>query len=504
MNRTTTDLVIGVDSSTTSTKAIAWDRSGAAVAQATGPLDLVALPGNCFEQDAPSWWDSLGVALRALFEKIDPARVAALAISNQRETMVPLDAEDRPLHRAMLWLDERGRPYFEPLAAQFGGGWLHETTGRHLDLTPTLPRFAWLRDREPGVFARAAMFTDVQGYLVRHLTGRFATSTASADSFGLFDMRSGGWSQTLLAGLALEQNRLPELARPGTLLGETHAAAAAATGLRLGTPIIAGGGDGQCAGLGTNCVTSGRAYLNLGTAIVAGVWSPTFAHDDHWRTLVSASGEGFVLESLQRSGALLTRWFRDTFFGTSPDTIYDELEAAASVLPIGSDGLLTLPYWSGCADPHWDPDARGCMVGITAAHGAAHVYRSILEALTLETARSARAMEAAGVAVKELVAIGGGAQSALWVQMVADATARPVRVCETVQASSLGAGMLAAVGGGWFATPHEAAQAMSGSTRTIEPDSQRSARYRELSDVQGELYLANSGMFARLAAFNAR
>ncbi len=507
------DLVIGVDSSTQSTKTIAYNAHWFALAESAAPIAMASPGPDRYEQNPDDWWSSLVAALRALFAQIDPRRVAALAIANQRETMVPLDDAGAPLRPAMLWLDERGRDYLPRLAQWYGAERLHRITGKPIDLTPTISRLAWLRDHEPETFARAAAFCEPQAFLVRGLTGTLATSWASSDPFGVFDIEAHEWSAAILAKLDLDASRFPRSCAPGTVLGETLPAAAAETGLPAGTPIVAGGGDGQCAGLGTNCVLPGRAYLNLGTAIVSGVWSESYAYAPYWRTLTSASARGYVLETVQRSGAFLVNWFRANFVAAAAtDDVFAQLETAARDVPIGSDGLLTLPYWSGCMNPHWDPDARGCIVGFTGSHGAAHVYRSMLEGLTLESARAASAMEAAGVAIDEHVVIGGGARSSLWVQMVADATERPARICRSVEASALGAGRLAAgggLGGVWGAAPggggcppsHAAPAAMSAPTTTIAPNPRNASRYAELMELQGTLYAANAALFGAIRRF---
>lgn len=502
MTSATRDLVIGIDSSTQSTKAIAWSANGALVAESAAPIPMASLGGERYEQAPADWWESLVRALRDILAQVDPQRVAALAIANQRETLASLDAAGNAIRPAIVWLDERGRDYLPLLAGWFGAEALHRLTGKPLDLTPPLSRLAWLRDCEPDVFARTAAFCDVQAFLVRGLTGNLATSWASSDPSGLFDIEARVWSQPILAKFDLDASHFPRTYAPGTVLGETLATAAAQTGLPAGTPVIAGGGDGQCAGLGTNCVRPGRAYLNLGTAIVSGVWSERYAFTPYWRTLISASARGYVLETAQRSGTFLMNWFRSNFVPAVPgEDGIARLESAAAALPIGADGLLTLPYWSGCMNPHWDPDARGCIIGFTGSHGPGHVYRSILEGLTLESARAATVMNATGIATDEYVVIGGGARSPLWVQMVADATGKPAHVATTVQASALGAGMLAAYGAGWFATIEDASAAMSATTTAVEPNARNTARYAELMALQGALYAANAATFAGIRAF---
>jgi len=178
------------------------------------------------------------------------------------------------------------------------------------------------------------------------------------------------WSAELLEALELDESKLPEVHPPGTKLGNLGQEAAAATGLPEGLPVFAAGGDGQCAGLGVNCTVKGRAYINLGTAVVSGIWSPEYQYDRAWRTELAAQGEGYIFETCLRSGAFLINWFVDQFVagGKADASTFAALEAAANQLPIGSDGLLVQPYFAGAMDPHWDASARGIIMGLSASH----------------------------------------------------------------------------------------------------------------------------------------
>src|SRR5690606_32012297 len=159
-------------------------------------------------------------------------------------------------------------------------------------------------------------------------------------------------------------------------------------GLAVGTPVFAAGGDGQCAGLGVDAVRPGRVYLNLGTAVITGLWTADCVISRHWRTMTSPTGEGYFLESCQRASASLINWFVDNFAGGRDPAIFERLEAAATALPVGAEGLVMCPYLTGCMDPHWDPDARAAFVGLSGHHTPGHMYRALLEAITLESARA--------------------------------------------------------------------------------------------------------------------
>ena len=484
------DLIIGLDSSTQSTKAVAWTRDGEAVAEGRAAIPM-ATPGPGFaEQDVEDWWGAACTSLRDLMTEVEPTRIAGLAISNQRETVAFVDDDLKAVRPAIVWLDERAMDEIPLLTAALGAERLHATSGKPPDITPVVYRLSWLRRHEPSAL-EAARILDVHGFLTGRLTGRPTASWTSADPFGLFDIEAKTWSAPILTHLGLLSERFAELAKPGTRVGNVGTEAAGATGLAPGTPVFAAGGDGQCAGLGVNAVRPGLVYLNLGTAIITGAWSPTPRIGRTWRTMTSPTGEGYFLEGCQRAGAFFINWFVDGFAGGRDDPgVFARLEAAAAALPLGSDGVVVCPYLSGVMDPHWNPQARAGFLGLGASHGIGHLYRASLEAMTLESARCVAAMADDGLTPERILAVGGGANSALWIQMLADATGLPIDLSESLEASSLGAAMSAAVGLGWFADFGEAAETMSRTGASVMPNRSARAAWDALSVRQAAAYRA--------------
>ena len=500
------DLVVGLDSSTTSTKAIAWDRTGRLVIRGYAPVPLSRPEPGAFEQEPQAWWDSASKALRQLTARVDPVRIGAVAISNQRETVGFLDERGESVRPALLWLDERCRPDVALVGEALGVETLRRITGKSPNPTPALYSMHWLRRHEPERYDATTHFVDVHGYLVMRLCGARATSWPSADPHGLFDLERKSYDEGITGWMGLTEARLFPAHRPGTVLGEVDAAAAAATGLRPGTLVAAGGGDGQAAGLGCAVLEESRAYLNLGTAAVSGVQGRLCRTDPAFRTEISLTGDGYIFETILRTGAFLTDWLVQDVFGFDPHAdpaCYDRLEAEAASLPPGSDGLLLLPYWGGAMDPYWDEHARGLILGFGPDHTRAHLYRAVIEGIALHMAGGYAAIEqATGVPIREVVAIGGGARSALWRQVVADVTGREVVASHTVEASALGAGMVAAVALGWYPDAATAARAMQGGvlSRSV-PDPARHARYAELLALFQETYPAIQATMGKLAAF---
>jgi xylulokinase len=484
------DLVVGVDSSTTATKAVAFDRGGRVVASARRPHPTSRpLPMHA-EQDPEDWWSGLAASLREVAAEVGPGRIAALCVSHQRETFALLDDAGRAVRPGILWIDERSRSQVESLSRELGADRLRAITGKHPDPTPALYALAWLLEHEPEAVRRARRVADVHGFLVERLTGEPVTSTASADPLGLLDTGAGDWSDLLLGRVGLDRSRVQRLVRPGTVVARVTPVRAAETGLAEGTPVVAGGGDGQFAGLGLGVLRPGRAYLSLGSGAVCGLHSPAYAHSRDFRTLTSPSGEGFILETCIRTCTQLVDWVL-----ALTGRPLASLEAEAAALPPGADGLLLVPYWSGVMSPHWDPAARGTVTGLGLDHGPAHLFRAALEGVAFEQALELEAMEAgSGRRAEELVATGGGAASDLWCAIVASVTGRPLRRSPVPEAVCLGAAVAAAAGIGWFGSIGEAADAMSPEGgEVVEPRPGWAAAYAEAR-------AAYAGIFPSLAA----
>ena len=486
----TEKFVIGIDSSTQSTKAIVWNEKGQPVSQGRAAISMkMPQPGHA-EQDPEEWWDSFIIALRQALQKIDPKRVEGLSISNQRETVAFLDQDGTSLHDAMVWLDERAANEVGGLCEVLGGEKIHKISGKPIDPTPVLYRLKWLSKNKPKVLEKTHRILDVQGYLVFRLTGTAKTSWTSADPFGTFDIHKKVWSSTLLDQVGVRTNQFPEALCPGKEIGRISEKITSEFNLPINLKIFAGGGDGQCAGLGVNAIAGGRAYLNLGTAIIAGASSQDLRLSNFWRTLISPTGQGYFLEAVQRAGAFFVNWFLECLGSgeRTPET-FARLDEQASKIDIGSEGVLVQTHLSGCMDPHWDPQAFGTFLGLRTHHTQAHLYRASLEALTLESARAMQKMASEGVELRKINAIGGGAQSPLWMKMIADATQLPVQRSLSNEASALGAGISAAVGAGWFASFEEAAAAMTNEAELIEPDQNVAEKWQDLSMRQSKIYM---------------
>jgi xylulokinase len=496
--------VIGMDCSTTATKAVVWDLEGNAVAEGRATFPLSSPHPGWGEQNAEDWWRSARDALRQAAGGVDASQIGAIGITHQRETFVCLDEHNRPLRPAILWLDSRaGRQ-----VAEHGSEKVHELTGKPPNPTPGFYKMLWLREHEPGALERAHKVVDVHAFLVHRLTNQWRTSWATADPLGLVDMRTFEWSDDLLGMVGLTRSQMPSIHPPGEVLGELADEVAAEINIPPGTPVVAGAGDGQSAGLGANITRPGRAYLNLGTAVVSGSYSEHYTWSRDYRVLSGPIPRTYTLETLLLGGTFTISWFVQNFGGIRAEelglglSVEQLLEAAAARVPPGAGGLFTVPYWSTSATPYWDAQAQGIMFGWNASHTKAHVYRSILEGLAFEQRLMTDGIEAGlEQPVERFYAMGGGSRSPLWCQIVADITGREVVVCKEVETTALGAAMHAAAATGAFGSIQQAAEAMSGEGATYQPDDATSARYDRLyNDVYRGIYPGVAPLYKALDA----
>ena len=466
------NLLIAIDCSTTACKAVVWNERGYAVATGRHSYGLSYVGSSWVEQNAPDWWVAACSAIVDAVTQVGASHIAGIAITHQRETFVCLDKEGMPLRPAITWMDMRATAEVD----EFGNSDVHRITGKPPNPTPAWYKLLWLKKHEPKIFSKIAHVVDVGGFLVNKLTGEWATSWSSADPLGLVDMQSFDYHDGLLQETGLSRDNFGRLLPPGTIVGGLTKAVAEHLGLPSGLPVVVGAGDGQSAGLGCNLTQPGRAYLNLGTGAVSGIFSSTYTHGKSYRTMGGAVPGTYILETFIGGGTQNISWFIDKLTEkqslTKPGETHEQhLEVVATEIPIGAEGLLCLPYWSGAMTPYWDGNARGAFVGLSGVHSKAHIYRAILEGIAFEQRLLTSGVESeTGTHIEEVLVLGGGSRSSLWCQIIANVLGRPVKLVREQECTALGAGIHAAAALGLHPDLLTAANNMSGIEKTYEPD----------------------------------
>jgi xylulokinase len=485
-------LVVGVDVSTNAAKALVVDERGRTVATASASFETHALGAGAFEQDAEDWWCALRDVLTASVRTLgsdDARRVSAIAIAHQRETFVVCDADGAPLHRAIVWMDERAKREVSEVVAELGRDALTDLSGKPPCVTPSLYKIRMVVERlAPELLRRPDLrVADVGAFLVHRLTGAHRTSLASADPLGLCDMRRRVISPELCAAARVPTSALPELVEPGADVGALLPDVARALGLEPTVRVVAGAGDGQAAALGVGVVREDQLYLNLGTAIVGGALSAEYRTGRAYRTLFAAQG-GYLLEMDLKGGTLSLDWLVHQVLGRPREhraAGLADLEREARAVPPGADGLLFVPYLAGVMNPHWDDDLGGALLGLRVDHSPAHLYRAILEGLALEQRVATDALVAEIGPRAEIRVTGGGSRADLALQIFSDVLGAPLARCAVHEATALGAAMLAAPAAGLAPSAEAAARTWPELEAPIVPGPD-AARYADLLDTYRE------------------
>jgi xylulokinase len=492
-------LVLGIDVSTTATKAILVDAGGAVRGIGTAEYPYATPRPRWSEQDPELWWEGARGSVRDALAAagVDGGAVRAVGLTGQMHGAVLLDAADRPVRPAILWNDQRTGAECDAIRAAVGPDRLIEITGNDALTGFTAPKLLWVRANEPDVWARTAHVLLPKDYLRLRLSGEHAMDKADGSGTILFDLAARDWSPEVIAALELDPTLVPRTHEGPEVTGAVTPRAAAATGLRAGTPVVAGGGDQSANAVGVGAIDPGVVALSLGTSgvVFAATESPIVEARGRVHAFCHAVPGRWHLMSVMLSAAGSLRWFRDAL---APDVSFRSLDEEAAGVPAGSDGLWFLPYLTGERSPHPDPNARGAFIGLTVSHTRAHMTRAVLEGVAYGLRDGLEAMRAAGMPPPTQVrASGGGTASALWRRILADVLDVELVGTGTTEGAAYGAALLATPAAGLFTSVDEVVRAAVSVTPMAEPGPDR-AVYAERHALHRELYPALAPLFPRM------
>ena len=442
--------LLGIDASTTATKALLIDEQGAVVAVAADEYSFETPQPLWSEQDPALWWNGAQQSIRTVLAEagVRAEEVAAVGLTGQMHGLVLLDGEGEVLRPSILWNDQRTGAQCDEIRARVGKAELIRLTGNDALTGFTAPKILWVRENEPEVYARVRHILLPKDYLRYKLSGEMGTDKAGAAGTLLLGLTSRDWSPEMLDALDIPLEYLPPTYEGPQVTSRVSAAAAAATGLKEGTPIVGGGGDQAAGAVGVGAVAEGIVSLVLGTSgvVFASVNEPFYEPEGLLHAFCHAAPGRWHLMGVMLSAAGSLRWYRDTL---APGVSYDELLAPAVDVPAGSDGLLYLPYLTGERTPYPDPLARGAFVGLTVRHTAAHLTRAVLEGVAFGLRDSFELMKGVGLSgIRQVRVSGGGARSPLWRQILADVLDSELVTVNTTEGAAYGAALLAGVGVG--------------------------------------------------------
>jgi xylulokinase len=488
---------LGLDVGTGGTRAVLIDAEGRVTAAATGEHATFASPQTGWaEQDPRDWWRAATRAVREVLAKneIQPEAISAVGFSGQMHGAVLLDKREEVLRQSIIWCDQRTSDQCIAITEKVGTARLIELTCNPALTGFTLPKLLWVREFEPDVWRQVGSVLLPKDYVRLRLTGDKATDVADASGTLLFDVTNRRWSEQMLAASEIDEALLPRVYESPEITGVVSAAGAEATGLRAGTPVVAGGGDQSAGAVGMGIVRPGAVSATIGTSGVVFAASDKPALDPKGRvhTFCHAVPGRWHIMGVTQGAGLSLRWFRDQFGAGADDgrDPYERLTEEAAAAPPGANGLLWTPYLMGERTPHLDPRARAALVGLTASHTRADFVRAILEGVAFSLRDTFEIFREMNVPVNEVKLGGGGARSALWRQIQADVYGRAVKTVEAEEGAAYGAALLAGVGVGAWPSVDEACDSVVRVKAEVEPDREALAVMERQYQVFRRIYPA--------------
>jgi xylulokinase len=498
-------VILAVDIGTSSTKVTAWGEDGARLANVTTGYGLTGAEALSGEIDADRWWtatvNGIGAALAAA--GVSGRNVRCVAIDGIGWTLLPLDASFRPLRRAITWLDRRAEPDARALLASGMGPRLVALDANPIDAAYVVPKIRWLSRTEPAVFERARWFATTAGFVAARLTGKLVMDETEAYGFHCFNIAEGAWERWAAEDLGIGLDRLPALVRPGVIAGGVTSEAAAATGIKPRTPVLAGCVDAVAGALGAGVVRLGQTQDQggqaggLGVAVDRIVVEPRLVLSRH---LVPGQ---YLFQSATVGGGSLS-WFRE-LLGMASDSAaisLEQLSEEAAASAPGAGGLIFLPYMRGERTPYWSSVPRGTFIGLSYDRTRGDLSRAIMEGCAYAQIHGLRLVEQAGFGVTELLGAGGATQSPLWCQIKADVMNRPFVSARDGAGRPGGHGLglfaLASVATGLHSSLAECIDTQLTLRHTYEPDSGRHATYAELFEIYDDVARSLMPAFGRL------
>jgi xylulokinase len=505
-------MLLGIDIGTSGTKTLLCDHRGKVLATAVAEHPISSPKPGWSEQNPRDWWKAACIATKAVLRKAKakPADVAAIGLSGQMHGSVFLGDGVEPLRPALLWNDQRTAEQCQQIESKAGGRAALIDLVANPALTGfTAPKILWVRQHEPRVYERTRHILLPKDYIRYCMSGEYATEVSDASGTLLLDVANRNWSTTLIDLLEIDSSLLPRLYESPEITGTLHEAGASALGLKVGTPIVGGGGDQAAGAVGNGIVAAGIVSAALGTSGVIFAHSDSPQRDPQGRvhTMCHAvPGKWCVFGCMLAAGGSF-QWLRNTL-GTAEIAAakkkgvdpYELLIAEAQRAPAGCEGLFFLPYLTGERCPYPDPLARGGWIGVTSRTTRDDLIRSVLEGVTYGMRDAVEIMRSMNVICSQVRASGGGARSPFWRQLQADIYNLPIVQTNASEGPAYGVALLAGVGIGNWATVEQACKSAIKQTQVQKPRKKQSALYDRHYSAFTQLYPALKPRFAELAA----
>lgn len=498
MKRNSRNLLLGIDIGTTGCKCTLYDLSGANVATSYQDYKMHHLHSGWVEEDPKDWWDATVNNIKRLLEspRIEPQDIAAIGVSCTN-SIIPIGKNNKVIYNAIMQIDQRAISQVQWLNKAIGEDKIFDITGNRVAPgTFSLPTMLWLKENHPDIFQNTYKFLVPGGLIVWHLTNKFTIDTSRMGTTLLGNIRDCRWSEELAGRAGIPLSKLPDIYQPYDVVGEVTEKASRITGLKKGTPVIAGAMDTVAAAVGSNAIDPGSSFLTIGTcARLCITVDDVNQLDNRFLNCPSVYPNQWLSIAVTNSAGASMRWFRDNLSG---EKVKQELRLGGSgykalddeiisSIP-GSNGVLYLPYLSGERVPIWDPYARGVLFGLSLDTQRKDIARSMMEGTGFALKQSVDIWKQSSVSLEKLSISGGGAKSKIWSQIIADTLKQKIYPLNINETETLGVALLAGMGTGIIKDPAQVTSNMINTDEYIEPNEMNHEVYGQMSELYNSVY----------------
>lgn len=506
-------LILCIDLGTTGCHTIIFNEKGQKISKSYQDYKGIYLPHGWIEHNPKTWLYALKKTVKEAVKKTKYNKnyISAVAITSQRATVIPVDKKGNPLDNAILWQDKRAIEETKYLINEYGMEKIYNITGLRIDPYFTLPKLLWIKKNKTEIYNNTYIFLSVQDYIIHYLTGKYKTDWTQASRTMLFNINKLKWDKDFIKSVGIDFTKLPEAVPPGSIIGFVNRVVSEELDLPKGIPVIAAGGDQQCAAIGLGVIKAGMVEVNTGTGSFVLADSDKPVKDIGQRLICSASSIAgkWVLEAGIFTTGSIYRWFRDNFGEIGMETqresgidAYKIMDSEAEKEPVGANGLLLVPHFAASAAPYWNLEARGLLFGLLLGHKRSSIIRAILEGIAFEIQKNISIMENYTNKIKEVRVSGGITKSELFNQIQADIYGKIVVKTECSETSALGAAIIAATTMGLYNNIDSAVNNMINVNEFSikEPNIENYKVYKELSKIHDSLYwsLEKAGIYSKM------
>jgi len=493
--------LLGLDIGTSGVKALLVSSEGKIISSKTESYPLTTPHPGWAEQSPYDWWEATVKVIKETVSNnpIESSEIKGISLSGQMHSSVFLNEKMKVIRPAILWSDTRTSRQCKEIYVKAGGldQLIHYVSNPALEGF-TAPKILWLKENEPENYKKIKYILLPKDYIRYRLTGELFTEVSDAAGTLLFEVIKKRWSTSLLEKLEINQDLLPPVLNSFDLAGGITKQIAEKIGLKFKTPVVAGGADNACGAVGSGIIQEGRVMVSIGSSgvVLAQTNNPQADQEGRIHLFNHACPDSWYMMGVTLSAGMSYEWLQKKLFNRSLD--YTKLDQLAEEINPGSEGLIFLPYLYGERTPHNDANARGVYFGISGKHDRRHFTRSVLEGVTFALKDSLELIKDKGIKIKEIRAIGGGAKSRVWQQILADILGEEISLLNVEEGPAFGAALIAGVGVGEYSSFAEAVNRIIKVKKTVLPRIQNTERYNQYYQLYKKLYYSLKEDFKEL------